>query len=401
MAAGGLPPQPPGVDLSQNKQPLIIAITVATWGLALTMVICRIVGRRMRGLRLWLDDWFIIVALLPALGHLLGMAAYAVSRGLGKHVWVAKPDAVYAWALGLFIAEICYTLTLVSVKLSILSFYWRSFAVRDSIKWPIFVLVSIVCIWGIAVLLVTFLQCLPTRAVWERFNPVNPMSPDEYHCGADQIKFFYGNAIPTIATDLMMLALPVPYIWRLQLPRIQKVALGCVFLVGIFVTIVSIVRFYYLLSLDLTDPDVTWNFVAVGVWSIVEGNIAIVCACLPFLKPIINKISFGLLYLTPISFNNLRPSKDSGSSAHQKDIFRTWGVDKSHGTSTTHVKSHNHDGPETDEHPFAHLTDEASENESARRDDTESIELEDVGVSPPSRGIMVTRNVHQEHQTAP
>ena len=59
------------------------------------------------------------------------------------------------------------------------------------------------------------------------------MSPDEYHCGADQIKFFYGNAIPTIVTDLMMLGLPVPYIWRLQLPRIQKVALGCVFLVGI------------------------------------------------------------------------------------------------------------------------------------------------------------------------
>lgn len=59
------------------------------------------------------------------------------------------------------------------------------------------------------------------------------MKPSEYHCGVDPLKFFYGNAIPTIVTDLMMLTLPVPYIWRLQLPRIQKFALGCVFLVGI------------------------------------------------------------------------------------------------------------------------------------------------------------------------
>lgn len=86
--------------------------------------------------------------------YLFRMLAYtpvAVSRGLGQHVWVAKPDAVYAWSLGLFIAEICYTLTLVTVKLSILSFYWRSFSVRDSIKWPIGILASIVCIWGVAV----------------------------------------------------------------------------------------------------------------------------------------------------------------------------------------------------------------------------------------------------------
>ncbi|OAA36444.1 integral membrane protein [Metarhizium rileyi] len=288
MASDRFLPPPPGIDLTQDKGPLIIAVSVTTWVLALTMVLCRILGRRMRGLRLWLDDWFIIAALPPSSGHVLAIAAY-VRRGLGKHVWSAKPDGVYAWALGLFVAEICYTLTLVAVKLSILSFYWRSFSVRDSVKLPIFMLAFIVCIWGIAVLLVTSLQCMPTRAVWERFDPVSPTSPYDYSCPVDPSKFFYGNAVPTIVTDFVMLALPVPYIWRLQLPHMQKFGLACVFLVGVFVTIISIVRLYYLLLLDLNDPDITWNFVPVGVWSIVEGNIAVVCACLPFLKPAMNK----------------------------------------------------------------------------------------------------------------
>lgn len=75
----------------------------------------------------------------------------AVSHGLGRHVWAAKRDCLYAWALGLFVAEICYTLTLVFVELSILSFFWRSFSVRDSIQWPILILASLVCIWGAAV----------------------------------------------------------------------------------------------------------------------------------------------------------------------------------------------------------------------------------------------------------
>lgn len=59
------------------------------------------------------------------------------------------------------------------------------------------------------------------------------MAPADYTCRVEPMKFFYGNAIPTIVTDLMMLALPVPYIWGLHLPTPQKVALGGIFLVGI------------------------------------------------------------------------------------------------------------------------------------------------------------------------
>lgn len=47
-------------------------------------------------------------------------------------------------------AEIFYTLTLWLTKLSILAFYWRSFGVWRSMRWPIWTLTGIVSSWGIA-----------------------------------------------------------------------------------------------------------------------------------------------------------------------------------------------------------------------------------------------------------
>ncbi|KAG8406182.1 hypothetical protein J3458_021509 [Metarhizium acridum] len=219
------------------------------------------------------------------------------------------------------------------------------------------------------------------------------MSANNYTCDVDPAKFLYANAIPTIVTDLVMVMLPVPYVWGLQLPRIQKIALGCVFLAGGFVTIVSIVRFYYLLSLDLEDPDITWNFVTVGIWSFVEGNTAIVCACLPFLRPVINKISsVNPFILASVPLNGIQQCENSSRSFNQTNVFPTWGFNKSHGASTTPMQSQSHDELDHDEHPFAHLADGAPETDTpARHLGREFADLEAVVASPSSRYIPITR----------
>lgn len=95
---------PAGVDLSEDKRPLIVAVSVMTWILAFTTLMLRIAGRKIKGLNLWLDDWFIIVALVcsswplgssmaespiltvsqvAALAHVSGMAGYGQSIVFG------------------------------------------------------------------------------------------------------------------------------------------------------------------------------------------------------------------------------------------------------------------------------------------------------------------------------
>ncbi|KAK1255860.1 hypothetical protein MKX07_008119 [Trichoderma sp. CBMAI-0711] len=398
-----LPPPPAGINLHDDKRASIMATSIVTWALAVSAVVLRIVSRRMRKMRLWIDDWLILAALVPSCAHVFGIGVYAVSRGLGRHVWAGPPDARYAWAIGLFIAELGYFVTITCVKFSILAFYWRAFRVMRSVLIPIYTLALIVACWAIAVILVTIFQCRPTSAWWNRFNPSHPLQPDQYDCSVDSVKFFYGNAIPTIVTDVLMLALPLPYIAQLQLPRGQKWGLVGIFLVGIFVTIVSIVRFHYLLEGNLTSPDITWNFVNIALWSVLEGNLAIFCACLPFLRPLIIKLGCRNLSLsTATSKKQKQSSTTPRMSLHPNDHPRTWQGDGRFGTSTCHSRAYS-TTRETDGHPFVRLTDNGSEASVPvkERPDEPQIELGNLpagGQLAESNGIVITREFHLQHQ---
>lgn len=169
------------------------------------------------------------------------------------------------------------------VKFSILAFYSRLFAA--SIRIPCYVLAGITACWGIAVILVTVFQCTPVSGYWNRQIPAK--------CIVDDYAFFVGIAIPNILTDAAILSLPVPYIWRLQTTRSQKIALSSIFMLGSFVTIISIVRLTTLISVDLKSPDLDYNFAYVGIWTSTEGNIAIVSACLPSLRPVLSLFIYG------------------------------------------------------------------------------------------------------------
>lgn len=166
-----------------------------------------------------------------------------INNGLGKHIWVAPPNAIMVFLQGLFISEVCYTGVITTVKYSILALYWRLFK-ASRIRIPIYLITAMVTCWGLAVvnpsppvmarfllrwiacsqILVTIFQCVPLRGAWDKTIDAK--------CGVDNYKFFYGNSIPNIMTDLALLALPIPSVWSLQIPRTQKVILSGIFVLG-------------------------------------------------------------------------------------------------------------------------------------------------------------------------
>jgi hypothetical protein len=58
------------------------------------------------------------------------------------------------------------------------------------------------------------------------------MLSSEYTCGVDDNKFFNGNSIPNIITDALVVILPIPYVWKLQLATPQKLAIVFIFALG-------------------------------------------------------------------------------------------------------------------------------------------------------------------------
>lgn len=66
----------------------------------------------------------------------------------------------------------------------------------------------------------------------------------------------------------MILALPMPIIWRLALGQTQKIQLSFLFALGSLSCIVSIIRLHSLIVyLKKADSDGTYYLASVGVWT--------------------------------------------------------------------------------------------------------------------------------------
>ncbi|QKX55048.1 uncharacterized protein TRUGW13939_02140 [Talaromyces rugulosus] len=102
------------------------------------------------------------------------------------------------------------------------------------------------------------------------------------------------NGIGNMILDVAVLALPLPTIWKLKLPTAQKLGLAVIFSLGVFVTIISVLRIKALLAVDFED--ITWSLPGGLEWTCLEESIALVNANLPFLRSI-------LKYITPKAFS--------------------------------------------------------------------------------------------------
>jgi hypothetical protein len=139
---------------------------------------------------------------------------------------------------------------------------------------------------------------------------------------------YLGGSIPNVITDIILIAMPMPYVWRLHAPVAQRIVLCGMFVLGIFIAIVSIVRLTIFMKIPIaTAADVTFNFREVIVWSTVEINVGLVCACLPSLRPFVAILGLNKIF----SFTNSRPSnaKSPGPSGYAGYGDRS--NDRSHG----------------------------------------------------------------------
>lgn len=151
-----------------------------------------------------------------------------------------------------------------------------------------------VAVYAIASVTATIFQCTPVRRAFNKALPGTCI---------DNGKFWYANAGFSIATDLLILFMPMTLVYQLQIPRVQKIALVIVFALGGFVVITSCLR-VTTIDIAATTNDLTYDLSST-MWTVIEMNVAIVCACLPMIRPLIVKV-FPRLMPKSSSNNNHR-----------------------------------------------------------------------------------------------
>ncbi|KAL8734527.1 MAG: hypothetical protein Q9166_001427 [cf. Caloplaca sp. 2 TL-2023] len=238
-------------------------------------VILRMLGRRVSAAKYGADDFLIVVALVLTYG-LNANEIIAVHFGFGRHQLMLSLDHISKFLLNDWTIQIIFACAISVTRLSLLMFYHRIFPVKR------FTIVAIItgCIlvaWWIAFIFAILFSCYPIESYWNK--AIVGKCVNEHTLS-------WGVTGSELATNIIMLVLPIPWLWDLRLPWTKKLALIGLFMLGCFVCVSCIVRFPLLAALKQTDA--SWTIVPAGIWIVVECNIGIASVCLPLMRPLIS-----------------------------------------------------------------------------------------------------------------
>ncbi|KAI0405427.1 hypothetical protein F4802DRAFT_597256 [Xylaria palmicola] len=171
-------------------------------------------------------------------------------------------------------------MSLALTKEAILLLYLRIFSGVKWFKRTCYTLFGCIAAYCFAVILVTIFQCTPIVSAFDK-------TVTSSNC-IQFVPFWYINAAVSIATDLIILVIPMPLIYSLQVQWMQKVALVCVFALGFFAISTTILRIVTM-NFKVTNRDPLYDVRSI-TWTLIEMGVALTCACLPQIRLLFLKI---------------------------------------------------------------------------------------------------------------
>ncbi|KAL8718843.1 MAG: hypothetical protein Q9225_004069 [Loekoesia sp. 1 TL-2023] len=322
MSAEEPPLDEPGFDLYANQQGRVIATSVALiWDdfLAVIALVFCIVTCSLNFVRM-------VVLALHLLPFML-TSFVEIHHGFGRHIYIYGQEGASVktrlWLRTLYVFEPMYHTSTTFAKYSILAFYYRIFSILQ-FRRMLYINAGLVTCYVVSVDLVCLFQCTPVHSFWDVGVQGNCVNID---------RFFIASGSVNVVLDFIIFALPIPLLWRLRTSFNQKLILTAIFTVAGFVVIVSIVRIVVLSRIgkrDLTcklypsgpPPLVfvtrilrslqTGNYINGAIWAVTEPSVAVICACLPSLRPLFAIVSRGLAHPSSQKFSIGIRSSGSG-----------------------------------------------------------------------------------------
>ncbi|KAJ6781831.1 hypothetical protein PWT90_08777 [Aphanocladium album] len=264
----------PGVPNYPPKQMRIWALTVASVMsfLAFVSISIRLISRRIRAQPLWWDDYMIMFSMVwNWVVVAVALAMYA--KGAGYHSSTIGPANVAIIKEYLLVTEVIYIWHMAWTKLSVLLMYYRVFHVPQ-FKRLVVAVGCFVFVWVITATFLFIFICVPTQKLWK------PELPG--HC-ISEMGVWVANGSSTILSDVAILLLPIPQIWKLNTGRSEKIGLTLVFGLGFFTVFTSSFRLAVLFN--YRKSDVSYTLFPLLVWTDVEMCAAVISANLPTFRP--------------------------------------------------------------------------------------------------------------------
>lgn len=130
-----------------------------------------------------------------------------------------------------------YATSVTFTKSSIVFFYGRIFNFRWSLGWCMFVVLG----YWVTIMVTVAVACRPLPCFWLAYT-----DPTATGVCIDVPTFFFGNGIGAMLVDVIILCMPLPTIYKLQMQLSQKIAFMGILLLGSLYVFTSC--YYFILA---------------------------------------------------------------------------------------------------------------------------------------------------------
>ncbi|PVH99720.1 hypothetical protein DM02DRAFT_528465, partial [Periconia macrospinosa] len=231
---------------------------------------------------LQLDDLFafLVMIISPpsiATAHFVYLKGSNVEASVFQTERALTQDEIYQYTVGSklqFMAWYTYTAFLWCLKGSMLAFFRR----MTTNLWHarIVIWMSWAClVCYIAIVFTLTFGCFPTQKNWQVY-------PDPgLKCTFRRQNFIVTTALNVI-TDAGLLSIPLPLLWKLQVPLRRKIGIGLLICSGFFVIAAAIIRVVLTLGASPSGTNI-------NRWGVREAIVGIISVNSPILRPLFTR----------------------------------------------------------------------------------------------------------------
>ncbi|CAL8578664.1 hypothetical protein XPA_004431 [Xanthoria parietina] len=239
-------------------------------------------NKKLIGVSLWED-----VLILASLISFLPLCACAIVDAqaylafYSPHGTEQDRITIFKASYGLSVA---YPIACGLPKISICCMYLTLFRPNDYLRRATYCMIAFLVVNAIAWFVPTVAVCQPIPAYWNQ---------EPAKCINYQV-FGVWISLPHIVSDLVILILPLPVLWRMQMARTKKLGLTVTFLTGSIGIVGACMRLALYIhrqyvqrpGASQTTKSIAGNVIA----SYVEPGMYLIAACLPRLRPLITRL---------------------------------------------------------------------------------------------------------------
>ncbi|KAF2676194.1 hypothetical protein K458DRAFT_352169 [Lentithecium fluviatile CBS 122367] len=301
-----------------NRPETILGVTIAFLIIASTAVSMRLYVRTKQ--KLWgVDDLFVTLA-IAAVAAGSTLTCLMPDDGLGLHFWTLDADIKIQYFKHVWASNVTYTASTTFIKLAILIQYLRLFEVQQrlarKLTWG---LLAVTSVWGLVYICLALFSCSPIAKNWHYLMPGKCIGwgskdPDHFF-----VSWVAHNAT-NLLLDILILLLPAPFFKKLRMTGKTRLGLISLFIMGAIACSLSLARVIALSYRRVgTIPvfDVTYYTATVYIFSVLEIDIAIICASIPIFWPLVASFASNkILIVNEIEVRTERRSEAIGLAEH-------------------------------------------------------------------------------------